>query len=158
MKTSIRVLERTDAYIIAVWRRVMLLIWRNNPQAIGIDRSQALFGEWTADQPDGAAFLIVVPRQPAGPPDEATRAAMIRAMENRGPSLKGVGTLLEAEGFIAAAARAIMTRLHHKHAHGMAPRVFRSPGEAASWAAELLQDPQLTVGGLLEAIRQARES
>lgn len=154
---NVEILEKAEAYTVAVWRRMMLLVWRGETRAIGIDRSQALFRQWAEQQPGGAALLVVVPRQPPGPPDEQTRAAMARAMKKASPSLRGMGTLLEAEGFIAASVRALLSRLHHRHAHGIAPKVFRTPEEVAPWAAELLADPEITAGGLAEAIRVARE-
>lgn len=153
---TVEVLERTDSYIVAVWRRVMLLVWSGQTQALGIVRSQALFRQWVPGQRGGAALLVVVPRQPPGPPDEKTRAAMAHAMENPSPALLGMGMLLEAEGFIAAAVRAILSRLHQRHAKGLAPKIFRGVDEAAPWAAELLGDPAIDPAGLAEAIRRAR--
>jgi hypothetical protein len=153
---AVEVLERAETHVVAVWRRTMLLIWRGQTCASGIERSQALFREWAGKQPGGAALLVVVPRQPPGPPDEATRAAMTHAMQNPSPALRGMGTLLEAEGFIAASVRALVSRMHQKHARGMAPKMFRTPEEAAPWAAELLGDPEVTAARLAEAIREAR--
>lgn len=151
------IVERTDTYVVATWRRIMLLVWRGQPRAAGIDRSRALFQPWAERIPGGAAFLVVVPPHPSGPPDEETRSAMSRSMEDRPPALLGVGRLLEAEGFIAAAVRALMTRLHQKNAHGKAPNMFGKVEEAASWAAELLGDREITPAGLADAIRAARE-
>ena len=153
---TVDVLERTDVYIVAVWRRLMLLIWRGRTCAAGIERSQALFREWAEQQPGGAALFVVVPRQPPGPPDEATRAAMARAMANPSPALRGLATFLEAQGFIAAAVFAMVSRIHQKHAGGMAPRIFRHVDEGASWAAELLGDPEITGASLAAALREAR--
>jgi len=154
----VEVLERTDVYIVAVWRRLMLLIWRGQTRAVGIDRSQLLFRQWGERQPRGAAMLVVVPRQPPGPPDDETRAAMARAMGNPSPALRGVGTFLEAQGFIAATVFAIVSRIHQKHAVGMAPKLFRTVEEGAAWAAEVLGDPEITPATLAAAIGGAREA
>lgn len=151
----VEVLEKTEVYAVAVWRRMMLLLWRGPIQAIGIDRSQALFREWAEGQPGGAALFVVVPRPP-GPPDEETRAAMSRAVEHLPPTLKGMGTLLEAQGFIAASIRSILLRAHQREARGAGPKVFRAVDEAALWAAELLGDPGITTEALAGAIRAAR--
>lgn len=153
---AVEVLEKTDVYIVAVWRRMMLLIWRGPIQAAGIDRSQALFHAWAEGQPGGAALFVVVPRQPPGPPDDEMRAAMARAMATRPEVLRGMGTLLEAHGFIAATVRSIISRTFQRHARGMSLNIFCAPDEAALWAAELLGDPAITTEALTDAIRAAR--
>lgn len=152
---TVEILEQTDAYVVAVWRRVMLLVWKAQTNAEGIDRSQELFGVWAARQPGGAAFLIVLPRR-QGPPDAATRDAMARAMAHPAPDLGGIATLLEAEGFIAASARAIMMRLH-RGAGRTAPKVVRSIDEAAAWAKEILGDAGLDATEMAGVIRTVRE-
>ncbi len=150
---QVELLERTDGYAVAAWRRLMLLVWRGQATATGIERSRALFQPWVERQPGGGAFLIVVPNQRVPPPDEQTRAAMARtAREPDGPYL-GMATLIEAEGFIAASVRSIMTRLQG----GKTSKVVRTTDEAATWAAELLADPGLTGEGLAAAIRTAQE-
>ncbi|XXT24031.1 hypothetical protein WME94_21055 [Sorangium sp. So ce429] len=149
--------ERTDAYVVATWRRLMLLAWRGQASVAGIERSRALFQPWAARQPGGAAFLIVLPRQRTGPPDEETRAAMQRAASAPGGYLKGMATLIEAEGFIAASVRAIMMRLQARGTQGPPPNIFRTPAEVATWAAAVLQDREVTPEELAEAIRVARE-
>ncbi|WP_437280952.1 hypothetical protein WME90_10455 [Sorangium sp. So ce375] len=147
------VLECTDAYVVAVWRRIMLLVWRGKATAAGIERSRELFGRWAAGHPGGAVFVVVLPRQDTGPPDEASRAAMQRAASSASRHLRGTATLVESEGFIAASVRSIMTRLYTKRA----PNVFRTAAEVAAWAAALLGEPELTPAGVAEAIRVARE-
>ncbi|WP_437589584.1 hypothetical protein [Sorangium sp. So ce1000] len=78
---------------------------------------------------------------------------MQRAASSPSRHLRGTATLVEAEGFIAATVRSLMMRLHTRRA----PNVFRTVDEVATWAAALLQDPELTSAGLAEAIRVARE-
>ncbi|WP_437298060.1 hypothetical protein [Sorangium sp. So ce426] len=146
-------LERTDRYVVAVWRRLMLLVWRGEATATGIDRSRELFARWSADQPYGAVFVVVLPLEHTLPPDEASRAAMRRAASSPSRNLRGTATLVESEGFIAASVRSIMMLLQT----GRAPNVFRTTGELATWAATLLKDPELTSAGIAEAIRVARE-
>ncbi|WP_437799146.1 hypothetical protein [Sorangium sp. So ce693] len=146
-------LERTDGYVVAVWRRLMLLVWRDKASAAGIDRSREHFARWSASQPDGAVFVVVLPRHLTGPPDEASRAAMQRAARSPSRHLRGTATLVESEGFIASSVRSIMMAL----TTGRAPNVFRTIGELATWAATLLKDPELTAAGLAEAIRVARK-
>ncbi len=151
--TQVQLLEQTDGYAVATWRRLMLLVWRGQATAAGIERSQALFQPWVQHQPGGAAFLIVVPGKRVPPPDDATRAAMTRtAREPEGP-YKGMATLIEAEGFVAASVRSIVTRMQG----GKAGTVVRSTQEAADWAATLLDDAGLTAEGLAEAIRVAEQ-
>ncbi|MGK3987354.1 hypothetical protein WME99_30205 [Sorangium sp. So ce136] len=149
--------ERTDGYVVATWRRLMLLVWRGQASVAGVERSRALFQPWAARQLGGAAFLIVLPRQRTGPPDEATRAAMQRAASAPGGYLKGVATLIEEEGFVAASVRAIMMRLQAHGTQGPPPNIFRTPAEVAGWAAAVLQDGEVTPDDLAEAIRVARE-
>jgi hypothetical protein len=153
---AVEVLERSELYAIAVWRRLMLLVWRGQTRAVGVDRSQALFRSWVQERPGPAALLVVVPRQPPGPPDEETRAAMARATENPPAALAGTATLLEAHGFIAATVRSIISRVYRRHARGLEVKVFCGVEEAAPWAAGLLADPAITAEALAEAIRAAR--
>ncbi|XXT21548.1 hypothetical protein WME94_08305 [Sorangium sp. So ce429] len=149
--------ERTDGYVVATWRRLMLLVWCGQASVAGIERSRALFRPWAERQPGGAAFLIVVTGQCTGPPDEETRAAMQRAASAPGGYLKGMATLIEAEGFIAASVRAVMMRLQARGTQGPAPNIFRTPADVAAWAAAVLQDREVTPETLAEAIRVARE-
>ncbi|AGP33251.1 hypothetical protein BE04_42250 [Sorangium cellulosum] len=154
---QVELLERTDVYAVATLRRLMLLVWRGQESVAGIERSRAHFRMWAERQPGGAAFLIVVPRQHTGPPNEESRAAMQRAASAPGGYMKGVATLVEAEGFIAASVRAIMMRLQPRGTQGPAPNIFRTPAEVAAWAAAVLQDREITAEELAEAIRVARE-
>jgi hypothetical protein len=147
-------LESTDGYVILIWRRLMLLVWRGIATAPGIERSRALFEQWLQTQHRGGAFLIVVPGDRTPPPDDATRAAMERTASSPSGLFRGMATLIEAEGFIAASVRSIMTRLHPRDAG--APCVFSRPTDAAAWASSLLADPEITSAGLMEAIRTAR--
>ncbi len=151
--TTVELLEQTDGYAVAAWRRLMLLVWRGQATVAGIERSQALFQPWVERQPGGGAFLIVVPAKRVPPPDEATRAAMARTAREPGGAFKGMATLIEAEGFIAASVRSIMTRLQG----GKSTRVVRTTDEAAAWASGLLDDAGLTGEGLAEAIRIAAQ-
>lgn len=155
---KVELLERTEVYVVATWRRLMLLVWRGQANVAGVERSRAFFQAWAERQEGGAAFLVVVPRERTRPPDEETRAAMQRVASTRGESLKGIATLIEAEGFVAASVRIIMMRLQTRGRQGPAPIFFRTPAEVATWAAALLQDEEVTPGRLAEAIRLARES
>jgi hypothetical protein len=149
----VELLEQTDDYAVAAWRRLMLLVWRGPATVTGIERSRDLLGPWVERQPGGGAFFIVVPGQLTRPPDEAAREAMKRVTREPEGPFKGMATLIQAEGFIAASVRSVMTRLHG----GGAARVFRTADEAAAWAAALPEDPELTPAGLEEVIRAARE-
>jgi hypothetical protein len=150
--TQVELLEKTDSYAVATWRRLMLLVWRGQANVAGVERSQALFQPWVEQLPGGGALLIIVPHLRVPPPDEATRAAMERTAREPGGSYRGMATLIEAEGFIAASIRSIMTRLRG----GKHTKVIRTMDEAAAWAAELLEDPGLTAEGLAEAIQAAQ--
>lgn len=149
---KVDVIERTDAYAVVAWRRLMLLVWRGPATAAGVERSRALFQPWVARQVGGGALLIVIPGRQSRPPDAETRAAMERTASDPEGPFKGMGTLIEAEGFVAATVRSVMTRLRR----ASAATVFRSSEEAAAWAAQLLGDPELTPAGLSQAIAAAR--
>jgi hypothetical protein len=153
---NIELLERTNEYVVTVWRRLMLLVWRGEATVTGIERSRTLFIEWVKTQPRGAAVLIVVPPLHSGPPDEKTRAAMQRTALSPPDTLKGMGTLFQAEGFIAASIRSVMMRLNVLSGKN-ASNIFGTAASAAAWAAALLADPALTAAGLTEAIRMAQE-
>ncbi|WP_437959311.1 hypothetical protein WME76_06430 [Sorangium sp. So ce119] len=154
---TVELLERTDVYVVATWRRLMLLVWRAQASVAGVERSRALFQSFAERQPGGAVFLVVVPSQRTGPPDEQTRAAMQRAASAPGGYLRGIATLIEAEGFIAASVRALMMRLQAGGTQVPAPNIFRTPAEVATWAAAVLQDREVTPEKLAEVIRVARE-
>lgn len=153
---TVEVLEKTDVYVVAAWRRIALLVWRGQPSAFGIERSHALFRAWAPAQPGGAALLVVVSSGRVRPPDDEMRAAMARVVEDPPPALKGRATLLEAEGFLAAGMRAIVVRVAQRSG-ARAPKMLRDTVEAARWAAELLGDPEITSTALAAAIRAARE-
>lgn len=151
-------LERTENYVVSVWRRVMLLVWCDKASAMGIERSRTLFDEWVKDHPRGAVFLIVVPPLRTRAPDPETLEAMRQAANYPDPRCKGMATLLEAEGFVAASVRSIMMRLHAVSVREDPANVFGSTAKAAAWAAAQLEDPEISSASLAEAIRLVRES
>jgi hypothetical protein len=150
---QVETLERTDTYVVAVWRRVVLLVWRSKANATGVERSRELFEAWMAREPGDAAFLIVVPGERTRAPDGDTFHAMARTAGSPISQCKGMATLLESKGFIAASVRTIMMRIHSIAARQDPPLVFGSTSKAARWAAELLDDPGLTSVALAEALR-----
>jgi hypothetical protein len=147
-------LEGSEDYVVLAWRRLMLLAWRGTANVKGVERSRELFEQWLQAQSRGGAFLIIVPDERTPPPDAETRAAMQRTASSPIGPFKGMATLIEAQGFIAASVRSIMMRLHPREAG--APAVFNKPADAAAWASGLLDDPEITTAGLMEAIRTAR--
>jgi hypothetical protein len=153
---DVEVLERTDEYVVAAWRRLLMLVWRGDATALGIERSRALFDEWSKTKPGGAAFLIVFPNRRPEPPDEKTREAMQRTARFPAERLKGMATLFESEGFIAASIRAVMMRLAALSGQDV-PNTFGNATTAAAWAAMRLSDPTITALKLNEAINVARK-
>jgi hypothetical protein len=149
-------LERTEQYVVTVSRRIMLLVWQGKASADGIERSRSLFVEWVKDHPRGAVFVVVVPAKRTRAPDDETVKAMHRTANSPHPRCKGTATLLEAEGFIAASVRSIMTRLHGGGGNERAANVFGTTAEVAAWAAELLDDPEISGAFLDEGIAMAR--
>jgi len=153
----IDVLERADTYVVAVWRRLMLLVWYDNANQRGIERSRLLFDTWSAAHPGDAAFLIVLPAHRTRVPDKDMVHAMARTANSPVSHCKGMATLIQSEGFVAASIRAIMMRIHSIAARNDPPLVFGTLTKAASWAAALLDDPEITSTLLGEAISVARE-
>ncbi len=150
---NVEILERTGAFTIAIFGRVLLLVWSGRNSALGIERSHAHFRELKGRA--GVILSVLGPR-PMGPPDDDTRAALDRVRSHPIRGLLGVATLYEGSGFLAAAIRAIVTRIRQP-AQGEATRFFRSAGEAASWASGLLGQPELTGQALAGAIRKSRQ-
>lgn len=149
---SVQILEKTDTYVIATWGRVMLLVWSARSTGPGIDAAHKHLRSWAK----GASVLLnVVPPQPARPPDEPTRQAMERATQDPIPGVRGVGTIYEGGGFIAASIRALVSRMQLLK-KGETMRFFRTSHEAAVWAAQTLGAPGLSAEGLDAAIREAR--
>jgi hypothetical protein len=152
---NVELLDRTDRYVAAVWRQLLLLIWSGDATVAGIERSQVLFDAWLASQPRDAAFLIVLPAQHLSPPDEATREAIQRVQQSQSGRIRGSGTLFQAEGFIAASVLSVMMRLNVSRGKG-GSNLFGTASSAAAWASALLDDPALTTVGLTKAIRTAQ--
>lgn len=150
-------LERTDTYVVVVWGRLMLLVWRDTASPAGVERSRELFDRWFAQNPGGGAFLIVIPEHRTRAPDAHTFEAMARTADAPVSQCRGMAVLLEFEGFIAASVRAIMMRLHSIAAREDPPLVFGASDKAARWASALLNDPKITATALAEVIRVARE-
>lgn len=153
---SVEVLERAEGYTIALWGPVELLVWNQRSSAQGIDHAYAALAARAGAHAGGMVLVNVVPRQPTRPPDEETRAAMRRAMASPVPALRGVCTIHEGEGFVAASIRALVARLAMSRA-GVPFRFFRDANEAAAWAAELLRAPGIDGARLGKAIQEARE-
>ncbi len=152
---KVEVLERTDDYTIASWERMVFLVWASRATGSGIDRVHAVLQDFAPRHPAGVALLNVVPPQPTRPPDELTRAALERASRNPVPGVKGIGTLYEGSGFIAASVRSVVARVQFVRT-GERLHFFGKPEEAAAWAATLLA-AEITGDTLAEAIRQVRE-
>lgn len=153
---ELKELERTNSYVVAVWRRLMLLVWRGTATVSGVERSRALFDEWVARDPGEAAFLIVVPREYTRAPDSDTQRVMARTANSPVAHCKGMATYFESTGFIATTARSIMMRIHSMAAREDPPLVFGTTAKTARWAAALLDDPEITSLALAEVIRMLR--
>jgi hypothetical protein len=156
VSTPVEERERTDTYVVVTWRRLMLLIWRGEANAAGIVRSRELFDTWVAVKPGNAVFLVVVPADRTRGPDGHTVDAMARTASSPVSRCKGVATLIESEGFIAASVRALMMRIHSMARREDLPLVFGTATKAAKWAAALLDDPTIDSLSLASAIRHAR--
>ena len=153
---SVDVLTHTDKYIIATWRRLVMLIWNGEANAEGVEHSRTVFEEWAKDQARGAALLIVVPARHANPPDENTRQAMRQTAGLPSAKLKGMGTFIQAEGFVAATIRSVIMRLNVLTGDG-AQNLFETASKAAEWAAKVLDDSEISGAKLTNAIRTAHE-
>lgn len=152
---SVEVLVRNDRYVIAAWRRLLLLIWKGEACAEGVEHSRSVFEQWVKGHPRGAALLIVVAARYAAPPDEKTRQAMRRTAGVPCAELKGMGTFIQAEGFVAATIRSVIMRLNVLTGNG-APNVFETAAKAAEWAAKVLSDSEISSTKLAYAIRNAQ--
>jgi hypothetical protein len=150
---EIEVLEPGGEYAVVASDRVVLLVWRGASTERGIDRLHAL----VRAQPASVVCLNVLALQAARPPDEGARAAMQRAVRDPTPKLLGLGTIHEGGGFKGAFVRALISSLQRTQGWSVPMRVFRSPDEAAPWAAGLLGRPEITGRALAEAIRVGRE-
>jgi len=150
-------LERTDSYAIVVWRRLLLLVWNSPANPTGVQRSRVLFDDWIAAHPGDMGCLVVIPEGRARVPDAETLEAMARTARAPHRSCRGMATLIESEGFIAAAVRTIMMRIHSIASRQDPPLVFGSVVKAARWASELLDDDELTWLSLAEAIRASQK-
>jgi hypothetical protein len=150
-------LERTDSYVLVVWRRLLLLVWRSRANPMGIERSRVLFDDWIAAHPGDMGFLVVIPEGRSRTPDAETLEAMARTARAPHRSCRGMATLIESEGFIAASVRAIMMRIHSIASREDPPLVFGSVVKAARWASELLDDDEITWLSLAEAVRASQK-
>jgi hypothetical protein len=154
---TVEVFARTDEYAIAAWRRVLMLIWKGKGNAAGVEHSRRVFDEWVKSYKRGAVFLVVVPARYAEPPDARTREAMRQTAESPSGGLRGMGTLIQAEGFVAASIRSIIMRLNVLTGNG-APNLFETATRAAEWASAVLGDPEISGVQLATAIRAVQES
>lgn len=150
-------LARTDTYVIAAWRRLLMLIWRGEANAVGIEHSRIVFDHWVKAYPRGAAFLVVVQAQHAKPPNEETREAMHKTAVSPSVGLRGMGTLILAEGFLAASVRSIMTRLNVLIGSN-ATNLFETPGKAADWVIQVTGDSEVSSVKLAKAIQLAQDA
>lgn len=154
---AVEILERADDCSFVGARGMVLLVWRGEGTARGIDRA-SLHLRARVRARGSALLLVVIAPQPGKPPDPATREAMDRAVRTSIPGVAGMGTIHEGSGFIAAFVRALVSGLQRLQAYGGGPlRVFASAAEAAPWAAKLLGDPEITKELVEEAVRVGRE-
>ncbi len=151
---SVEVLVRNEQYVIAAWRRLLMLIWKGEASAEGVEHSRTVFEGWVKRHPRGAALLIVVPARHAAPPDEKTRQAMRQTAGVPSADLRGMGTFIQAEGFVAATIRSVIMRLNVLTGNG-SPNVFETASKAAEWAVKVLGDTEISGTKLANAIRDA---
>jgi len=151
---DLRVCDATGQYVLATWRRVMVVIWKGVATAEGIERSRQVMDVWARRHKEGVMVLVVMPAALPRPPSEEARAAMLRATQGAKANLKGIAMVYGGSGFVLAAIRGVTAARSLIDRSRIPTRIFANVAEAAPWISQCV-GPDHTANGLVEAVDRA---
>lgn len=154
---SIQVVDNTDDHAIAVWRDVVVILWKRETTLDGVAATGRGVKAALKGSPEGAALMTIVEAGAAMPPAEA-RDALARQLAEHGEHIRCSAVVYEGAGFRAAAVRSVVTGLSLLAKQPFPHKVFATVNAASAWMAGLLPQGGLPTRDLVQAISDVRET
>jgi len=143
--------------VLATWHNALLCAWTDTPTVGTLRRVDEVSGALSGRYAGGfGSVSIAMPHSPF--PDDAARKYAAERMRERDPHVLGAAVILEADGFVASAGRAVLTAMTTLSGRRAKTELFRDGEAAALWLSPKLATAaaQVTVEGLAEAIALVR--
>lgn len=147
--------ESTPVYTVATWGRLAILLWHRTPTVDGIARTVAVMKDLASRRREGVALLMTIPTG-YGRPDVPTRDAMVNAMKEQVPGLRGRAIIYGGDGFIASVIRSVFSGLQMLASSPVPMRVFHNVEGAAPWLAWVLDAPEYTEQTVSALLKEAQ--
>ncbi len=140
--TSTLVIEATKDHVIAVFRRVILIVFERETTLAAAAAYRRALDLLDGEYPNGIATLTIVAEN-APLPAQGVREALALAMRAAGKRIQRSAVYFEGDGFRAAVVRGVATGLSRVATLPYPHKVFKTIEEAAAWLAPELGDREL---------------
>lgn len=155
---ALSVVAVDENYAAAVWRNMLLVIWRQETQAAAVVSAANSLQNLMKDYPKGVGIMQVVEER-APPPDAQARAELAKMLSTGVTSVKCSSVVHEGSGFRAAMVRGVVTAISLFTKPPYPHQVKERIAEAANWHAVLLKEPnpETYANELTAAVEQLRQ-
>ncbi|HEX2733019.1 MAG TPA: hypothetical protein VHM70_15525 [Polyangiaceae bacterium] len=155
--TELRLEARDSAVVMAVFARVMLVIWRGAPTAGRFQMFSELTERMVREFPDGFYQLQIIEAQ-SPPPASDERKASAHLLERMKGHAKGIAFVIEGDGPRVAIVRTILRGMSMLSRGGVPKYFFAHVEEAVRWLGPVLDPSVAPSAQLLNALTVMRGS
>jgi hypothetical protein len=145
-------------YAVATHGRMMQIMWKGQTTVEAVDRAKQILIGLVADRTTTFGLMQVVELN-APPPDSDARQALAGLLAVGEGSVACSSIVYPGTGFLAAAARAVVTGLTMLAQPGFPHLIFPTTEKAAEWHAQLMAGPscpsRLEICSDIERLRAA---
>jgi hypothetical protein len=139
MGESATILRADKDHCCAIWRNIMIFVWRGVTRPETVDEHRKYI-EGHIAKGRGPLSLFVITEAQVEIPDGATREKLAALLQAAGPVGRGAALVYEGAGFRGAAIRGVATVLNALARQAFPYKSFGSVEEAASWLTPIHAD------------------
>ena len=160
MAENATILKADKDHCCAIWRNVIIFVWRGVTRPEAVDEHRAYIEGHVAKR-RGPLSLFVITEPQSEMPDSVTRQKLAALLQAAGPVGCGAALVYEGTGFRGAAVRGVATVLNALAKQAFPYKSFGSVEEGAAWLGAVHTDANgktgaITAADLVNAVRPLR--
>jgi hypothetical protein len=156
MPTDAATFSADAEHCIAMWRNVLIQIWRTATSEVGARNARAAGAKLLAATQGPLGCIVVVERD-AAMPSPAARAQLSALVADVAARTRGIALVQEGDGFRAATVRAVMTGLMLVARNAVPHKIFRTVDEGEAWLRSLMDGHAGAPGELAQTVAGLRD-